>query len=157
MGLEQQADKWEQDFKNCHYILLLEDDEGVRALGKQILEGGGYRVIAASHIPEALNAILEQEELGQTPSSVVTDLNFKPFIPPDKPLDGLKFKKIFSRLHPDVEVLLATSSTDADPRVKEYRGSGESVIGKPFDLDEFCNWVARSEERFRRRREVPLG
>lgn len=145
MGIERSMGEGHED---GHYILVVDDEEDLAGLVKDALEREGYKVLTASHPPEAFRVILEQERLGYTPFTVLTDVKM-PY------LNGIQFRDIFLNRYPHTEVAFITATPESIPA--EFKKNGIKVINKPFNLSELYKYVAESEKRFRRKMEVPLS
>jgi CheY-like chemotaxis protein len=111
-------------------ILLVDDDQLIRSLGKELLEHLGYEVEAAQDGREALEIY---RRLGQV------DLVILDYCLPER--DGLQVLQDLLGLDPDVRVLMASgffSSQEVD-RIKEMGAAG--FIYKPYRLAELENRI----------------
>src|SRR5437868_244649 len=57
--------------KVTHYVLLVDDDDAIRAQLREFLEGEGFRVVTAGNGVEALDCLQAADEL---PGVIVLDL-----------------------------------------------------------------------------------
>jgi PAS domain S-box-containing protein len=101
-------------------ILLVEDEDAVRALARRVLERGGYTVHAA---PDGATALKLAEELGSV-DLLLTDVV----------MPGMGGRELADRLRercPDLEVVFMSGYTsDEVIRRAEHRGGG--FLQKPF-------------------------
>jgi DNA-binding response OmpR family regulator len=101
-------------------VLVVEDDAGLRAYIATILEGQGYRVVAAGTGEEALRLLGDQKAM-----LAVLDVG----------LPGMDGFAVAEHLAPDVPVLVVTG----DPlkaKMKAYGRERFAVIGKPVTPDQ---------------------
>jgi CheY-like chemotaxis protein len=107
-------------------VLIVEDDEDVREMLKEILEAQGYRVHTAVNGREALTLL----DGGLEPRVVLLDL-FMPVV------DGWE---VYETLRRDgrletMTVIITTSATHRIP-------AGASVLEKPLDFEQVIRAVA---------------
>ncbi len=106
-------------------ILVVDDEEVMRYLAKDVLESYGYRVLLASDGLEALDAFKQNGGIGL----VIIDM-----IMPR--MGGRETYLKLKELDPQVKALLSTGY-DRNGEVREILRSGVTgFIQKPFDLDE---------------------
>lgn len=103
-------------------VLVVEDDEGVRALSVMLLKGSGYRVLEAANGPSAL-ALLENEQI---------DLLFTDVLMPGG-LTGPQLAQEARRRFPVLKVLLTSGYTENAIADQDRPGQGAPLIGKPYD------------------------
>jgi CheY-like chemotaxis protein len=112
-------------------ILLVDDEESVRQLGKQMLEVVGYRVLVASDGEEAL--ALYPKRMGDV-ALVILDL-----IMPG--MGGKTCGEALLRLNPRVKLLIA-SGYSVNGRLEEpLRSGARGFISKPYDLRDLLKRV----------------
>jgi DNA-binding response OmpR family regulator len=102
-------------------VLVVEDDAGLRAYLATILEGQGYRVVAAGTGEEALRLLGDERAM-----LAVLDIG----------LPGMDGFAVAEHLAPDVPVLVVTG----DPLKAKMKAHGRdrfAVIGKPVTPDQF--------------------
>jgi two-component system, cell cycle sensor histidine kinase and response regulator CckA len=112
-------------------ILLVDDEENIRDLGKRILEHAGYRVITAGNGKEAVEIYAkEQSEI----ALVVLDL-VMPKMRGEKCLDELV------KINPHVKVIISTGrSLDAQERL--HLGSlARGFVNKPYEVGQMLQTV----------------
>ena len=110
-------------------VLLVEDNDHVRAFAEQLLADLGYEVLSAASADEAL-ALLETNG---------ADIVFSDVVMPD--MSGLDLARELARRRPDLPVLLATGYSaetvtgDAD---------GFEILSKPYGADTLGEALARA-------------
>jgi CheY-like chemotaxis protein len=122
-------------------ILVVDDDDPIRALVASVLQDEGYQVATAATGEEAL-AALEQGR----PLLVITDMRMPV-------MDGWEFAaELRARFDEQIPLLVMTAAYDPEQRAAEIGASG--TIGKPFDLDDLVRAVEKivgTPEQVRRR------
>ena len=112
-------------------ILLVDDEEFVRDLGKRILERSGYTVLTSFNGKEALD--LYKRERGQI-SLVILDL-----IMPE--MGGKQCLEELLKIDPKARILIA-SGFAANRRTKEATETGaRGFVGKPYNIKEMLQSV----------------
>jgi CheY-like chemotaxis protein len=101
-------------------VLLVEDDELVRATTREALEEAGCRVIDASDGAEALQILRGDQAI---------DLLFSDVVMPE--INGVELARTAMQLRPDLKILLTSGYADA---VVDLDSQGEriSVLMKPY-------------------------
>jgi two-component system, cell cycle sensor histidine kinase and response regulator CckA len=112
-------------------VLLVDDDDRIRELGRQMIEMGGYQVIVARSGEEALKMYpLHREEI----SLIILDL-----IMPG--MGGRRCLEELLRIDPNVRVLVATGySPNAVGQVETGRGA-RGFISKPYDAKDILGAI----------------
>jgi CheY-like chemotaxis protein/two-component sensor histidine kinase len=114
-------------------ILLVDDDDSVRDVGRQMLVEYGYRVITASNGREALEIYSAKRA---TISLVILDL----FMPE---MGGKECLRALLRMDPEVSVLVASGFTH-NGEIGEAQDSGaKGFIGKPFDIPQLLDEIRK--------------
>jgi PAS domain S-box-containing protein len=116
-------------FEGDETILVVEDDESLRAPIRTVLEQHGYEVLEASNAEEALE-IVDSTDL----DLLITDL-----VMPE--LDGVGLAERLGGTRPDLDVILM-SGYPGD--VVDERTDGEPswpMLEKPFTMEELCTEV----------------
>jgi len=112
-------------------ILLVEDEELVRNLNREILESYGYKVIEARNGVEALKICSEGE--------IIIDLLMTDVVMPEMGGSELASKLAVSR--PDLKVLFTSGYTDDAVIRHGVKDEGTNFLQKPFSLDTLLNKV----------------
>jgi CheY-like chemotaxis protein len=111
-------------------ILLIEDEDVVRATLRKVLENAGYEVLEAANGEQALRL----EESGPV-DLVVTDI-----IMPQ--MDGFGAIHLLRKRDPGIAILAVTGGTADYLQAAKDRGAGE-VLQKPFDNKTLLDTVSR--------------
>lgn len=119
----------EKEVKQPMTILVIDDDERVRTLLRDILLFGGYRVIEAS---DGESGMRHLEEGGF--DMVLTDLGMPG-------MNGWEVTKLIKTKIPQLPVALITGwGTNLDEKKIEESGV-DWIIGKPFQVNEILETV----------------
>jgi len=110
-------------------ILLADDNKAIRDMVSRFLEFIGYEVALAVNGVEALAVFL-----GSSFDLVLTDLEMPA-------MDGLSLAGHIKERSPRTPVILLTGSNRETVLMKVKRGSVDSVIFKPFILEDLQNTV----------------
>lgn len=104
-------------------VLVVDDEPGVRALARRILEGGGYGVIEAGDGQQALDVMA-----GSAPVDfLIADL--------DMPvMRGEEMAKKVRALRPDLRVLYVTAHSELLFKERPELIEGEAFLDKPFTM-----------------------
>ncbi len=105
-------------------ILVVDDEDLIRAAERRILESDGYRVVDADSGPAALALMAD----GQHVDLLVADLQM-----PD--LKGHEMAKQLHLLLPDLRVLYVTGHIDILMNDRPVLWEGEAFLEKPFTID----------------------
>jgi two-component system, cell cycle sensor histidine kinase and response regulator CckA len=116
---------------NGETVLLVEDDDTVRALTRRVLSRQGYRVIEARNGIEALS-IAE-------PADQIIDIVISDIVMPE--LGGRQLVEQLRRLRPGLPVLLMSGYTDDAIARQGITESGEPFLAKPFTTDALARKV----------------
>ncbi len=112
-------------------VLIVEDEETVLELAKQILEHYGYRVLAAGRPGEAVD--LARSYQGRI-DLLVTDV-----VMPE--MNGKQLKGLIAEMHPDIRVLFMSGYTSNVIQQKGILDEGIHFIQKPFSVRAFAEKV----------------
>jgi len=112
-------------------ILLVDDEELVRDLGKRILQKAGYRVLTASNGAKALACYIEEQ---QSVALVILDL-----IMPE--MGGKQCLVELLRVNPQVRAIIASGYTEADTRNEAIAKGARGFVGKPYEIKEMLQTV----------------
>ena len=104
-------------------VLVVDDEPGVRALARRILEGGGYHVIEAGHGGEAVEIMASTTPI----DFLIADL--------DMPvMRGEEMAAKIRRLRPDMRVLYVTAHSEQLFKERPELLEGEAFLDKPFTM-----------------------
>ena len=113
-------------------ILLVEDNEAIQELNKELLEEvGGYKVRLAMNLAEARDSLSQH-----TPDLIVLDIML-----PDG--NGLDYLKEIKTRNKDMPVLLLTALSESGDEVKGLRDGGDDYIAKPYDRNVLLMRIAK--------------
>jgi PAS domain S-box-containing protein len=114
-------------------MLLVDDEEYVRDLGKRILERSGYTVVIAANGKEALE-IYKREQ--SNIALVVLDL-IMPQMSGEKCLEGLL------KINPHVKVIISTGHS-LDAKQLQHLGSlAKGFVNKPYEVKQLAQTVRK--------------
>ena len=114
-------------------VLLVDDDERIREMGRQMIETGGYKVITACNGEEALEIY---RDLREEISLVILDL-----IMPG--IGGNRCLKELIRIDPDVRVLIASGYSSNGISDKEKQAGAKGFISKPYEAKKILGAVRK--------------
>ena len=104
-------------------VLVVDDEQGVRALARRILEGGGYQVIEAGHGGEAVEIMTGSAHI----DFLIADL--------DMPvMRGEEMAVKIRTLRPDMRVLYVTAHSEQLFKERPELIEGEAFLDKPFTV-----------------------
>ena len=112
-------------------ILLVEDEDAVRALARRALEGAGYRVLAAANGAEALALAADQPVI---PGLLLTDL-----VMPG--MSGRDVARQVTQRWPGLPVLYMSGYSDD---VALRQDLDQPLLQKPFDIDTLLRHVGQA-------------
>lgn len=116
-------------------VLIVEDDNDISLMLKELLTSQGYEAMQAFSGTEALLCVEKR-----VPEAVILDLM----------LPGMKGEDVLHSLkerHPHVSVIVSSARDDVQTRVSLLRGGADDYVVKPFDTEEL---LARLEAVLRR-------
>ena len=105
-------------------ILIVDDEEAVRFVTRQILESNGYRTLVASRGTEAVARYLEK---GSEVSLLLTDIHMPG-------MGGPEVISVLQKLNPGLRVIVTTGASTAIPDPGLGNIDAEACIKKPFDI-----------------------
>ncbi|TCS39313.1 response regulator receiver domain-containing protein [Paucimonas lemoignei] len=114
-------------------ILVVEDEEAIRAATAEILRKSGYRTFEAAHAQEALDLLLAGTRI---------DLLFSDVIMPG-PLRSTELAKRATELQPHIKVLFASGFVDERLLANGTLPPGVMLLGKPYSKEDL---VAKVQE-----------
>jgi PAS domain S-box-containing protein len=112
-------------------VLVVEDEDGVRALTKQVLQNDGYKVLEARHGVEALEVCGEQEEPVHL---VVTDV-----VMPK--MNGPQLAELMRGMWPNLRVLFLSGYTDRALLHSGLLDGNHNFLQKPFTPQDLASKV----------------
>jgi PAS domain S-box-containing protein len=120
--------------RGTEHILLVDDEAAIVQIGKEFLQGLGYRVTAFTSGPEALEEFQAQP---QAFDLLITDLTM-PL------LTGLDLAEAALKLRPDLLVLLTTGYNEANISAKAQEIGNLQYLLKPLVL-RHLGWTVRRQ------------
>ena len=120
--LFKEADLFKQTLKGTETILLVDDEDIVRALTRQILEESGYEIIEARNGIEALSIF---DKPGYKIDLIITDV-----VMPQ--MGGRELAKRLGTKYPLARILFTTGYLDNETIRSEEQEFGTNFIEKPF-------------------------
>jgi PAS domain S-box-containing protein len=112
-------------------ILLVDDEESVRELGKRILTRAGYTVLTAANGAEGVEVYRSSAE---SVSLVILDL----LMPK---MGGAQCLEKLLRINPQVRVLVTSGYLTDDPAHKHLVDAAAGFVSKPFQIKEILRLV----------------
>ncbi|HUD72844.1 MAG TPA: response regulator [Dongiaceae bacterium] len=112
-------------------VMVVDDDGDILDLARLVLEGGGYRVIAAASGSDALRTLS-----GERPDLILLDINMPG-------MDGwqvLRLLKVDERTRA-IPVALFSIKSQVRDRIQALQGDACDYIAKPFAMDELLGRV----------------
>jgi len=119
-------------------LLLAEDDNSLRNLAREVLEGDGYRVLAAERGEEALRLAASHE--GPI-DLLITDL-----IMPG--IGGAELARRLEALRPGLATFFISGDADGEIARSGVPGPRALFLQKPFSILEFVDAVSRALSAF---------
>jgi diguanylate cyclase (GGDEF)-like protein len=116
-------------------ILVVDDEEIMRNMLKDVLTDAGYMVFTACDGKEAIEKFTDQDL-----SIVITDIRMPG-------MDGVEVTRKFKETRSDVCVIAITGYASIDSAVAILKEGAYDYINKPFNIDEIKIVVARAAER----------
>ncbi|KJE34740.1 ATPase AAA [Thalassospira sp. HJ] len=127
----------------AHDILIVDDEEDIRALISGILEDEGYTTRQAGSSQGALS-----EVAARRPSLVVLDIWMD-----ESDHDGIETLKLIKREHNEVPVVMISGHGNIETALEASRIGAYDFIEKPFNTDRLLMVVERAIDDARLRRE----
>jgi two-component system nitrogen regulation response regulator NtrX len=125
------------------HVLIIDDQDDIRALTQGILNDEGYTTQEA---PDAQTAVRIMAE--KMPDAVVLDIWLE-----DSEMDGMALLKKLSKSHPGVPVIMISGHGNIETAVSAIQLGAYDFIEKPFNADRLLVLMKRALEAGRLRRE----
>ena len=113
-----------------HRVLLVDDDDAVRAMMNASLERKGFEVVSAANVADALGLIATESF-----DALVTDLHM-----PD-PGDGFTVVTAMRHSQPNAVTLLVSGYPDVQSAMSAILLEADEIIVKPFEVGKFADLV----------------
>src|SRR6202795_2031873 len=113
-----------------HKVLLVDDDDAVRAMMKATLERKGFDLVAASSVTEALRHITTESF-----DVLITDLHMP------NPSDGFAVVTAMRHSQPDALTLLVSGYPDVQSAMATIILEADEIIVKPFEVGRLAELV----------------
>jgi len=113
-----------------HRVLLVDDDEAVRAMMSATLEHKGFEVVAAANVTEALKLITTESF-----DVLITDLHMP------NPSDGFAVVTAMRHSQPDALTLLVSGYPDVKSAMDAILLEADDIIVKPFEAGKLAAMV----------------
>lgn len=123
--------------KTPNRVLVVDDEENIRKVLRQILENADYEVIVAANGSQALELVTEGN----------IDLVLLDIMMPGK--SGMEVLKELKTDYPDIAVIMVTAVGDVNIAIEAIRKGAYDYLNKPFDANVLVISVARGLERRR--------
>ncbi len=125
---EEPSAKTVRDLSGMSTVLLVEDEDAVRAFAARALRNKGYKVLEAPSGESALDIVKEK---GDTLDILVTDV-----VMPK--VDGPALVREVRKTHPDLKVIFISGYTEDAFRKKLGEEEGIHFLPKPFSLKQLA-------------------
>ena len=119
----------------CKPVLVVDDDDDLRATACEVLEAEGYKALRASNGNDALDVLLACSREG-LPGCIILDLMMPV-------MDGVTFMRRLSQEHPDIARSLSIFVWTAKGKVDAELPMPVEILKKPVDIDELIAAVER--------------
>jgi len=123
-------------------ILIVDDEEPVRAGLRDILKAHGFAPIEAASGKEALNIFSRTK-----PDAVLLDLRMPG-------MDGMETLREFVKLDPEVPVIMITAYGEVDSAVEAMKLGAYDFFAKPPEIDRLITSVKRAVQKFDLERKI---
>jgi diguanylate cyclase (GGDEF)-like protein len=116
-------------------ILIVDDEEFVRDLFRDVLEDEEYEIMTACDGKEALGKIKKQ-----TFDMIISDISMPG-------MDGLELLQKTKEMDPDIEVIIITGYASVETAIKAMRLGAADYLAKPLNIDLIKIIVAKTLEK----------
>src|ERR1700683_1282103 len=113
-----------------HKVLLVDDDEAIRAMMTLTLEHKGFDVVAAANVTEALKLITTKSF-----DVLITDLHMP------NPSDGFAVITAMRHIQPKALTLLVSGYPDVKSAMEAILLEADEIIVKPFEAKKLADLV----------------
>jgi len=124
-------------------ILIVDDEEDIRNLIREILEDEGYTARVAANSTQAYQIVAEH-----VPSLVILDIWLQ-----ESDDDGLKILKKLKAAHPFLPVLMISGHGTIETAVSAIKDGAYDFIEKPFKSDRLLLMISRALETAKLKKE----
>jgi PAS domain S-box-containing protein len=124
------AERNKRELKN---ILIIDDEETIRELTKDMLSHLGFNAIASPDIRDGINKIKELILGKERIDATILDLHLR------EAYDPVEVLKRIKSIDPEIRVIICSGSPQ-DPFIRRYTSYGfDAVLSKPFNLNTLKN------------------
>jgi PAS domain S-box-containing protein len=135
---QQQAVRADMPFKGSGRILVIDDEDIVRSVIKNLLKSIGYEAESACTVEEGLGTYAERKERGKPFNAVIMDLTIRGGI------DGKKGVRLFKDKFPESKIIVASGYSN-DPVLSRFEEYGFfDALMKPIELKELSRIMKRA-------------
>jgi DNA-binding response OmpR family regulator len=120
----------ESTVSHIHRVLLVDDDDAVRAMMNATLERKGFEVVPAANVTEALRLIATESF-----DVLVTDLHMP------NPGDGFTVVTAMRHSQPNALTLLVSGYPDVQSAMAAILLEADEIIVKPFEAAKFADLI----------------
>jgi len=127
-------------FPGSGRVLVMDDDDDIRATARGILEGLGYQVEVAEDGVQAVESYRQAMERGTPFSVAILDLTIR------GGMGGREAIEQLLKIDPDVKAIVSSGYSN-NPVLANYRDYGfRAVLGKPYRLQEMSKVLKKLTE-----------
>ncbi|MCM8795391.1 MAG: diguanylate cyclase [Candidatus Omnitrophica bacterium] len=130
-----QLDERTTDIAQGIQILVIDDEEIMRNMLRDVLSDAGYQVVTAANGLEAIEKFKERDF-----NIVITDIRMPG-------IDGVEVTRKFKSLDSNICVIAITGYASIDSAIAILKEGAYDYINKPFNIDEIKIVVGRAAER----------
>jgi len=112
-------------------ILVVDDEEGLRELGEELLLDLGYKVLTAANGQQALEVLAKEPDI---------DLMISDVIMPGG-INGYELAEQATSKYPKLKVLMASGYTEKVARSKQHERFESNLLAKPYTQSELAQKV----------------
>jgi signal transduction histidine kinase len=123
-------------------ILLVDDEEDIRAVLQMTLMDLGYRVLTAGNGEDALALFVSER-----PELILTDIKMPS-------MDGIELLQRVKRENPEAEVIMITGHGDMNLAIKSLKHEATDFITKPINVDALEISLKRANEKIVTRKKL---